>query len=82
LAANHAIVEAWNAGHPESPVEYVQGTWSSIHDYLITGFETNEVPDIFHYESSIIVDFAIRGYLTDLAPMISAEMQQDILESA
>ncbi len=82
LAANHAIVAAWNAGHPESPVEYVQGTWSSIHDYLITGFETNEVPDIFHYESSIIVDFAIRGYLTDLAPLLSAEMKQDILAPA
>ena len=82
LAANKAIVAAWNAGHPEMPVEYVQGTWSSIHDYLITAFETGEGPDVFHYESSIIVDFAIRGYLADLAPMISAEMKQDILEAA
>ncbi|MGH7596418.1 MAG: ABC transporter substrate-binding protein [bacterium] len=82
LAANKAIVAAWNASHPEMPVEYVQGTWSSIHDYLITAFETGEVPDVFHYESSIIVDFAIRGYLADLAPMLAAEMKQDILEVA
>ena len=82
LAANKAIVAAWNAAHPETPVEYVQGTWNSIHDYLITGFETGEVPDVFHYESSIIIDFAIRGYLADLAPMLTSEMKQDILEVA
>ena len=82
LAANHDIVAAWNAAHPEMPVEYVQGTWSSIHDYLITAFETGEVPDVFHYESSIIVDFAIRGYLVDLAPMIPQEMKDDVLEVA
>ncbi len=82
LQANHDIVAAWNAAHPEMPVEYVQGTWGSIHDYLITAFETGEVPDVFHYESSIIVDFAIRGYLADLAPMISKEMKDDILDVA
>jgi len=82
LATNKAIVAAWNAGHPEMPVEYVQGTWSSIHDYLITAFETGDVPDVFHYESSVIVDFAIRGYLADLASLISPEMKQDILATA
>jgi multiple sugar transport system substrate-binding protein len=82
LATNRAIVAEWNAAHPESEVEYVQGTWSSVHDYLITGFETGDVPDVFHYESSIIVDFALRGFLTDLRPMIDGEMQDDILDVA
>jgi multiple sugar transport system substrate-binding protein len=82
LATNRAIVAEWNAAHPESEVEYVQGTWSSVHDYLITGFETGDVPDVFHYESSIIVDFALRGFLTDLRPMIDREMQDDILDVA
>ena len=82
LQANHEVVAAWNALHPEIPVEYVQGTWGSIHDYLITAFETAEVPDVFHYESSIIVDFAVRGYLADLAPFISPEMRDDILDVA
>lgn len=82
LRANRDLVAAWNAAHPELPVEYVQGTWGSIHDYLITAFETGEVPDVFHYESSIIVDFAIRGYLADLAPMIPQEMKNDILDVA
>jgi multiple sugar transport system substrate-binding protein len=82
LAANRAIIAAWNAAHPEMPVEYVQGTWSSVHDYLITSFETGDVPDVFHYESSVIVDFAMRGFLTDLGPMIEPEMKNDITEVA
>ena len=30
------------------------------HDYLITSFETGDVPDVFHYESSVIIDYAMR----------------------
>jgi ABC-type glycerol-3-phosphate transport system substrate-binding protein len=82
LVTNRAIVEAWNSAHPEVPVEYVQGTWSSVHDYLITSFETGDVPDVFHYESSVIVDFAMRGFLTDLGPMIEPEMKEDITDVA
>jgi len=82
LVANRAIVSEWNAAHPEMPVEYVQSTWSSVHDYLITSFETGDVPDVFQYESSVIVDFAMRGFLTDLGPMIEQEMKEDIADVA
>ena len=82
LVANRDIVARWNAVHPDRPVEYVQGTWNSAYDYLVTGFETGDVPDIFHFESSVIVDFARRGYLENLAPMIPEEMQQDIYDVA
>jgi ABC-type glycerol-3-phosphate transport system substrate-binding protein len=82
LAANRAIVAEWNQAHPGMPVEYVQATWNSVHDYLITSFETGDVPDVFHYESSVIVDFAARGFLADLAPMIDPEMKSDILDVA
>jgi multiple sugar transport system substrate-binding protein len=82
IAANKAIVNEWNAAHPDMQVEYIQGTWNSAHDYLITSFETGDVPDIFHYESSVIIDYAMRGYLTDLSPYISAEMKSDILDVA
>jgi ABC-type glycerol-3-phosphate transport system substrate-binding protein len=82
IAANKAMVEEWNAAHPEPPVEYVQGTWNSVHDYLITAFETGDAPDVFHYESSIIVDFAMRGFLTDLSPLISADLRNDVLPVA
>lgn len=82
LATNHAIVADWNALHPESQVDYVQGTWDAIYDYLITSFETGDVPDVFHYESSVLVDFAVRGYLTNLAPMLSDDAKNDILDIA
>ncbi len=74
------ITDQWNQLHPEQQVELIQGTWSSVHDFLITGFETGDIPDIFHYESAIIVDFALRDYLADLAPYIKEEMRNDILD--
>jgi len=82
IAANKAIVADWNLRHPDMEVDYIQGTWNSIHDYLITSFETKETPDIFHYESAIIVDFAIRGFLADMRPYIEQEMYSDILDIA
>jgi ABC-type glycerol-3-phosphate transport system substrate-binding protein len=82
IAANKSIVNEWNAVHPDIQVEYIQGTWNSAHDYLITTFETGDVPDIFHYESSVIIDYAMRGFLTDLSPYISPEMKSDILDVA
>ena len=77
-----ALVSEWNQIHPETQVEYVQATWNSIHDYLITGFETGDVPDVIHYESSAIIDFAVRGYLEDLSPLISDDLKKDVQEVA
>ncbi len=82
IATNKSIVNEWNAAHPNLQVEYIQGTWNSVHDYLITSFETGDVPDVFHYESSVIIDYAMRGYLTDLSPYIQPEMKNDILDVA
>lgn len=82
IATNKSIVAEWNAAHPGLHVEYIQGTWNSAHDYLITAFETGDVPDIFHYESSVIIDYTMRGYLTDLSPYISSETKNDILDVA
>lgn len=82
IETNKSIVNQWNILHPDLQVEYIQGTWNSAHDYLITTFETGDVPDIFHYESSVIIDYAMRGYLTDLSPYISQEMKNDILDVA
>jgi len=82
IETNKSIVNQWNTLHPDLQVEYIQGTWNSAHDYLITTFETGDVPDIFHYESSVIIDYAMRGYLTDLSPYISQEMKSDILDVA
>ncbi len=76
------IVQEWNEANPDIQVEYQQVDWGSINDYLITSFETEAVPDIFHYESTQIKDFGQRGYLTDLAPLISEDLKNDVVEGA
>jgi multiple sugar transport system substrate-binding protein len=82
VAANERIVEAWNEEHPDTPVEYVQGDWDNVQDYLLTSFEGGEVPDVFHYESAEITGFADDGYLTDLSGLLSEDLRSDIVEGA
>ncbi|CAN5830078.1 sugar ABC transporter substrate-binding protein [soil metagenome] len=76
------LVDQWNAEHPDIQVEYQQVDWGSIQDYLITSFETEDVPDVFHYESAAILDFGRRGYLTDLSPMLSSDLESDVAAGA
>ena len=82
IEANNRIVAEWNAQHPDLQVELMLGNWSIMQDFLITGFETGDLPDIIHYESSFIIDFALRGYLADLSPYLSAEIKEDIVDPA
>jgi ABC-type glycerol-3-phosphate transport system substrate-binding protein len=82
IDANKEIVAAWNADTTRTPVEYVQGTWGSVHDFLITAFETGDVPDVFHYEAVNTVDFARRGNLADLGPLLSDSLRADVLDVA
>jgi ABC-type glycerol-3-phosphate transport system substrate-binding protein len=82
IAANYEIVDEWNRLNPDIQVEYIPGSWDSIHDYMVTSFETGDVPDIFHYEAALIGDFARRGYLADLRPYIDDELWEDTFEGA
>jgi len=76
------VVTAWNRTNPAIQVDYAQVDWGAIHDYMLTSFQTGNVPDVFHYESIPILDFAKRGFLTDLTPMITPEMRADIFPGA
>jgi multiple sugar transport system substrate-binding protein len=76
------VVAAWNAQNPNIQVEYQQVDWGSIHDYLVTSFETRSVPDLFHYESVAIRDFGARGYLTELSGVISEDLRSDVVDGA
>lgn len=82
IAAVKDIVNEWNANHPDIQVQYQQIDWGSIHDYLVTSFETGAVPDVFHFESTEILNFGAMGYLTDLAPMVSEDMTSDVVDGA
>ncbi|MCI3271581.1 ABC transporter substrate-binding protein [Streptomyces cylindrosporus] len=78
VAANKELVKEWNAGHPGVKVEYVQGSWDSVHDQLLTSFEGGEAPDIIHDASDDLADFAYGGYLADLTDLLPARLKSGI----
>ncbi|MEU6002379.1 MULTISPECIES: sugar ABC transporter substrate-binding protein [unclassified Streptomyces] len=78
--ANKELVEEWNAAHPDVKVEYVQGSWDSVHDQLLTSFEGGEAPDIIHDASDDLADFAYGGYLADLDELLPERLKSDIPE--
>ncbi|MFK0153354.1 ABC transporter substrate-binding protein [Streptomyces sp. NPDC090493] len=80
VAANKELVKEWNATHRDVKVEYVQGSWDSVHDQLLTSFEGGEAPDIIHDASDDLADFAYGGYLADLTGLLSARLRSDIPE--
>jgi ABC-type glycerol-3-phosphate transport system substrate-binding protein len=72
------LVAEWNAAHPDVRVEYVQGSWDSVHDQLLTAFEGGEAPDIIHDASDDLADFAYGGHLADLTGLLPAPLEADI----
>ncbi|WP_172384940.1 ABC transporter substrate-binding protein [Streptomyces sp. MNP-20] len=78
VAANKELVAEWNARHPDVRVEYVQGSWTSVHDQLLTSFEGGEAPDVIHDASDDLADFAYGGYLADLGKLLPRRLRADI----
>ncbi|WP_405793503.1 ABC transporter substrate-binding protein [Streptomyces sp. NBC_01506] len=80
VAVNKELVKEWNAAHPDVRVEYVQGSWDSVHDQLLTSFEGGEAPDIIHDASDDLADFAYGGSLADLDGLLPDRLKRDIPE--
>ena len=78
VTANRQLVKEWNATHPDVKVEYVQGSWDSVHDQLLTSFEGGEAPDIIHDASDDLADFAYGGYLADLHDLLPTGLKSEI----
>ncbi|MFI1396982.1 ABC transporter substrate-binding protein [Streptomyces sp. NPDC020681] len=76
--ANKELVREWNATHPDIQVQYVQGSWDSVHDQLLTSFEGGEAPDVIHDASDDLADFAYGGYLADLSELLPERLKSDI----
>ncbi|MGW6398641.1 ABC transporter substrate-binding protein [Streptomyces sp. NPDC055134] len=76
--ANKQLVKEWNAAHPDIQVKYVQGSWDSVHDQLLTSFEGGEAPDVIHDASDDLADFAYGGYLADLRDLLPARLKSAI----
>jgi multiple sugar transport system substrate-binding protein len=80
VQASKEIVDAWNQENPDVQVKYVQGSWDSVQDQLVTQFEGGTAPDVIHYESAAMTQFAQQGYLADLSDSFSDEVQQAVPE--
>ncbi|MFF4885089.1 ABC transporter substrate-binding protein [Streptomyces nigra] len=78
VRVNKELVAEWNATHPDVKVEYVQGSWDSVHDQLLTSFEGGEAPDVIHDASDDLADFAYGGYLADLTGLLPERLTRDI----
>ncbi|CAM5228032.1 ABC transporter substrate-binding protein [Streptomyces griseomycini] len=78
VEANRELVAEWNATHPDVRVEYVQGSWDSVHDQLLTAFEGGEAPDIIHDASDDLADFAYGGHLADLTGLLPERLTSGI----
>lgn len=75
---NKQLVKEWNASHPDVEVQYVQGSWDSVHDQLLTSFEGDEAPDVIHDASDDLADFAYGGYLADLRTLLPDRLTDDV----
>ncbi len=80
IKASQDIVDAWNADNPDVQVKYVQGSWDSVQDQLVTQFQGGTAPDVIHYESAAMTGFAEQGYLADLSGMLSDDVTSSVPE--
>lgn len=78
IAATKKIVAAWNAAHPDITVQYVQGSWDTVQDQLVTQFQGGTAPDIIQYESAAMAQFAQQGYLADLTPYLAPDVKSAV----
>ncbi|MEU3653776.1 extracellular solute-binding protein [Streptomyces sp. NPDC032161] len=78
VEAGKQLVREWNEAHPDTRVGYVQGSWDTVHDQLLTSFEGGEAPDVIHDASDDLADFAYGGYLADLRTLLSDRLTADI----
>ena len=80
VAASDAIVAAWNEANPDVQVELRQGSWDNVNDELVTQFAGGSAPDIIHFESASLGQFAQQGYLADLSGLLSEETMSAVSE--
>jgi multiple sugar transport system substrate-binding protein len=75
VKATKDIVAEWNDAHPDVQVQYVQGSWDSVQDQLVTQFQGGTAPDIIQYESAAMTQFAQQGYLADIGDAMSDDVR-------
>ena len=67
VKAFNTVVDDWNKANPNTPVKLIPGDWGNLGDQLTTQFASGTAPDVIHFASIDILNFAARGYLMDLS---------------
>jgi ABC-type glycerol-3-phosphate transport system substrate-binding protein len=80
ITATDSIVAAWNEANPDVQVEIRQGSWDNVNDELVTQFAGGSAPDVIHFESAALGQFAQQGYLADLSGLLSEETMSAVSE--
>lgn len=80
VTATEEIVAAWNEANPDVQVEIRQGSWDNVNDELVTQFAGGSAPDIIHFESAALAQFAEQGYLADLSGLLSEDTMSAVTE--
>src|SRR5918994_4584160 len=80
VTATDEIVAAWNEANPDVQVEIRQGSWDNVNDELVTQFAGGSAPDVIHFESAALGQFAQQGYLADLSGLLSEETMSAVSE--
>lgn len=78
VAAVKKIVDSFNASHPKIHVELIQGSFDTVNQQLVTGFQGGTAPDVFHAQASLIYNFESQGYLADLRPYLSKSFTSSV----
>lgn len=68
VQAFNNVVSDWNKANPNTPVKLIPGDWGNLGDQLTTQFASGTAPDVIHFDSIDILNYAARGYLADLTP--------------
>jgi len=65
------VLEEFEAQNPDIEVEFVQLSWATGFDKIVTAFAANSAPDVLELGNTWVANFANEGVLTDLTSEVS-----------
>ncbi|MDO4283759.1 MAG: sugar ABC transporter substrate-binding protein [Eubacteriales bacterium] len=77
LAVKKALIEDFEAAHPNIKIEATFTDGVSYHTKLQTFFSSNSAPDVVSIASDIMYDFAEEGMFEDLTPYMERDQVAD-----
>ncbi len=72
-----SIVAEWNAARPDIQVEVVSVAWEDINNFLLTGFQAGQGPDVIHQDTVMCYEYGIQGYAEPLNRYLDAATLAD-----